>query len=674
MKAMETLCFIVSRVDSVIHAASIIMLCPRVFPRLYNLTADPYEQNDLWESRPKIVEQLRDRLKNIEQLEPSDEFRRQSITMSFGSIHAAASRYRKSRNAMKKSIALSLLVLQTISFLEQVEAAAQKVAEARSPNVLIFLMDDMGYGDVRTLNPDGAGFETPNLDALVNQGLTFTHAHSSASVCAPTRYALLTGNHVYRGRNPGGTWDHFSGSQILPGQQTIPDMLRTAGYHTAFFGKSHLGGKFVKQDGAVAENFEQADLAQPFQDGPRNHGFDYSLTLPGGIQSEPFAFFHNDRLTRWDNTQKSWTSFDNDADARIHFRKGKRNANSKPGFQMDNWSTETVGPLLMRDALGFIDDHVTQHGKDKPFYIHYCSQAGHSPYAPPTAFNVNDPMNTDDLKAPSAVAIAGQTINKRTDMILEGDVAIGLFIEKLRSLGILEDTLILFTSDNGAAVGPSSTWTIPIFHDVKDNSGYGGDRVEASATKAKQVHRNAQGVAADGSPLRGEKGFVYEGGHRIPFIVRWDNGIPAGHRIHDQVIALHDVYATLAAIVGAKMADDQANDSYDFSQVWKAPKDKHPLVRDTLYIQSNRPWEQNNRKIYNTWGVYQVERNEGSLELWKGIVEANSKRSDGMAKARGVELFHLSSDPSESVNLNSESRLADIEKDFRSKSQRARTR
>ena len=144
--------------------------------------------------------------------------------------------------------------------------------------------------------------------------------------------------------------------------------------------------------------------------------------------------------------------------------------------------------------------------------------------------------------------------------------------------------------------------------------------------------------------------------------------------IQDQMIALHDVYATLAAIVGVEIADDQGNDSYDFSQVWTTPHNEHALVRDTLYIQSNRPWEQNNRKVYKTWGVYHAEQNKGSLNLWKGIVEANSKQPDGMAKARGVELFHLSEDPSESVNRNSESRLSDMQKDFRSKSQQAQTR
>ena len=137
----------------------------------------------------------------------------------------------------------------------------------RPPNVLIFLMDDMGYGDVNALNPDGAGFATPNLDALVAKGLTFTQAHSSASVCAPTRYALLTGNHVYRGRLPGGTWSHFQGSQILPGQQTIADQLRDAGYTTAFFGKGHLGSTFLRKDGTPAKDFGETDLSQRFQDG-----------------------------------------------------------------------------------------------------------------------------------------------------------------------------------------------------------------------------------------------------------------------------------------------------------------------------------------------------------------------------------------------------------------------
>ncbi|MGI9443551.1 MAG: sulfatase-like hydrolase/transferase [Rubripirellula sp.] len=542
----------------------------------------------------------------------------------------------------------------------------------RQPNVLIFLMDDMGYGDVRSLNPDGAGFTTPNLDELVASGVTFSQAHSSASVCAPTRYALLTGNHVYRGRLPGGTWSHFAGSQILSGQQTIADRLRDAGYTTAFFGKGHLGSIFLRKDGTPAKDFGDADLSQPFQDGPRDHGFDYSLTLPAGIQSEPYAFFQNDRLTRWNNERMVWNTFESDKEARQHFRTQKRGKKNSV-YAMDNWSTETVGPLLIRDALGFIDRHVVDKGKQQPFYIHYCSQAGHAPFAPPVAFNPNDPLNTSELAAPGAVAIAGQTVNKRTDMIFEGDVALGLFVKKLSELGILEDTLILFTSDNGAAVGLQSTWSKPIYRDVKDGIPYGGNRLEVSELDSQRVHQNAQGVAGDGSPLRGEKGFVYEGGHRIPFIVRWDNGIPANRVVRDQIIGLHDVFATIAAIAGAKVDSDQAHDSYDFSKVWQDPAAKHPLVRNSLFIQSNRPWEQNNKKSNNTWAAYQATQSANSLDLWKGVLETNVRKPDGKARANGVELFHLTKDPSESNNLIDASRLKAIERQFRTQSNQFRT-
>ena len=123
----------------------------------------------------------------------------------------------------------------------------------------------------------------------------------------------------------------------------------------------------------------------------------------------------------------------------------------------------------MRDALAFIDQHVATSGNDKPFFLYYCSQAGHSPYAPPVSFNVKDPLNTDDLAASGAIPIAGTTVNKRTDMIREGDVAIGLFIEKLKSLGLFHNTLIVFTSDNGAAIGPASSWSETLYHDAKDN-------------------------------------------------------------------------------------------------------------------------------------------------------------------------------------------------------------
>ena len=528
------------------------------------------------------------------------------------------------------------------------------LAMERRPNILIFLMDDMGYGDIHALNPNGSGFETPHLDNLLKMGVVFINAHSSASVCAPTRYALLTGNHVYRGRNPGGTWGHFSGSQIVSDQQTLADVLRRAGYSTAFFGKSHLGSTFFKSDGTNAHGFHDADLSQRFHDGPIDHGFEYSLTLPAGIQSEPYAFFKNDRLARWDNTQKSWQHFADDGTAR-NFFKVMAKKTKKPAYGMDNWSTESVGPLLMYDAFSFIDRHVATRGKDKPFFLYYCSQAGHSPYAPPVSFNVKDPLNTDDLAASGAIPIAGTTVNKRTDMIREGDAALGLFIEKLTSLGLFHNTLIVFTSDNGAAVGPASSWSESLYHDAKDDSVYGGDRIELGVEDPERVHKNAQGVAQDGSPLRGEKGFVYEGGHRVPLLVCWSQKISGGRRIRDQIIGLHDLFRTLCGLAGVAVPPHQANDSYDFSEVLTADGVKAPLVRDSLYIQSNRPWEQNTKKVFNTWAAYGVTPANNSTNIWKAVLEYNTKKIDGRSYAKCVELFHLSSDPSEYQDRSADS-------------------
>lgn len=563
----------------------------------------------------------------------------------------------------------SLLIVWLLPLLNLMPLVA---ADQPRPNVLIFLMDDMGYGDISALNTKGSGFKTPNLDALVAKGVTFTHAHSSASVCAPTRYALLTGNHVYRGRLSGGTWSHFQGSQIKEGQQTVADALKTVGYATAFFGKGHLGSTFLRGDGTRATDFDDADLSRRFQDGPRDHGFDYSLALPAGIQAEPYAFFQNDRLARWNNEDANWEHFESDSDARKFFQR-KKLGGKKSAYAMDNWSTETVGPLLTRDALRFIEEHIQSNGKNSPFFLHYCSQAGHAPYVPPIAFNPQDPLNTRQVDATGATAIAGQTINKRTDMILEADVALGLFIEKLNELDILANTLILFTSDNGVAVGPNSTWSDPIYKDVKDQIPYGGNRLEVSTSNPQSVHRNAQGVAATGQPLRGEKGFVYEGGHRVPFIVRWDRGIPANHLVTNQMIGLHDVFATIAGIVGVEVESNQANDSFDFSRILRNPQTEHKLVRETLFIQSNRPWEQNNKKTNRTWAVYQAMKTYPTLDLWKGVLETNSRQPNGKAKALGVELFHLSSDPSESESVQNAPRLERMQNQFRRLSNESRT-
>lgn len=526
----------------------------------------------------------------------------------------------------------------------------------KKPNIIIFLMDDMGYGDVGALNPKG-GIPTPHLDQLVEKGVTFTYGHSSASVCAPSRYALLTGNHVYRGREPMGTWGATAKSQVLHGQTTIAGMLRRQGYATAFFGKLHLGGQFYDAKGNKGANLQGADLSKRFCDGPIDMGFDHSLTLPSGIQSEPYAFFLNDRLARWSSGEDKFQHFASDKLARQFFKK------TEIGYAIDNWDSSAVGPLLMSNALQFIDTHMSRYADSKPFFIHYCSQAGHTPYTPPAAFNVKDPLRVDDTEAEGAIKIKGQTLSSRTDMIYEGDVSIGLFLEKLKEKGVLDNTLIIFASDNGVAKGVDYKWTNPIYTDAQDGK-YGGDRIEFSHDDAERTHINGQGVALNGQPLRGKKGYIYEGGHRIPFIFRWDKGIVGGRKINHEIIALHDIYRTLAEITGADIKDGEAADSISFASVLTNSKVHQEPVRNELFIQANRPSEQGKHKD-NAWAYYQLSRDK-ELKLYKAIID-NSKTAPqrNAARAKIYQLFELNADPSEAHPLHDKELMMKMERNYK---------
>ncbi|MBL7111604.1 MAG: sulfatase-like hydrolase/transferase [Bacteroidales bacterium] len=575
-------------------------------------------------------------------------------------------------NSLLYSVRSFLLILIALSgSLKPQCLIAQKISK---PNVIIFLMDDMGYGDVKIMNPEGCGFNTPNLDQLARDGVYFSQAHSADALCATTRYSLLTGNHVYRGRKTEGTWDNLTKSQIMPGQKTLADILRAQGYVTAFFGKSHLGGEFLKADGTVAGNYDEADLSRRFIDGPIEHGFDYSLTLPGGIQESPYAFFKNDRLARWDKDLKEFVHFDQDDNARIHFTKFYNKDINLDEFMMDNWTTESVGPLLMRDALGFIDSHIEKHGTTIPFYMHYCSQAGHVPYVPPLAFNINEPTDTEDLSKVGALPVKGQTVNIRTDMMYEGDLAMGLFIEKLRKKGILENTLIIFSSDNGAAAGINQEWSNPIYETPREGK-FGGNRTETGTNRKDLMHTNAQGVAKGGSPLRGEKGFVYEGGHRVPLIFRWGNGIPSGYVVEDQLISLHDIFRTVASIVDVSPGPESGLDSYDFSAILRQPDIPHDPVREYLFIQSN---EQNIERTTIKWAAFQQTKGNKDPDVWKAII--NIPRTlygkdfpDMLDKAKAIELYYLSDDPSESNNMLHSDKLKELEMKFKSELNLSRT-
>lgn len=548
-------------------------------------------------------------------------------------------------------------------------ATVASAAKSNRPNVLIFMTDDIGYGDIHVFNPQKRKTITPHIDRLAKTGISFHHAHSPAAVCAPTRYAIITGNHVYRGRLPNGTWNPDDPSQITKGQETLGDRLQRNGYCTAFFGKTHLGGVFSDSDGNIVDSFSKADLSQKFNDGVSEHGYDYSLSLPSGIQKNPFAFFRNDRMVRYDRTAGEFKSLTQE-EVREHFRtivdeeeKIRYSTEVRgPMYVMDNYTPESAGPLLMQDALRFLDDHF-ENAPDNPFYIHYMSQAGHRPYAPPIAFNVSDPLNTENLSAPGAIRVKGVTPTKRTDMIHESDVALGLFMEKLKAAGELRNTIIIYTSDNGAEISERIAWSNPNRDAANAHpwyrGPYGGTRTEYSEYKnhPNETHLNGQGLGLDKRPLRGMKSFSYEGGHRVPLIIRWGGGrsensvLPPNVKIDDQLISLTDLYRTVCTLAGVKAPDDQALDSFDFSHILTTPLNaSHSPVRKSLAIQAPvlADTSKANKRVRMGWAFYS---RGPDGEILNSILDL-PKSSRDFKDARLHEIYLLSEDEDQSNEIS----------------------
>ena len=406
-------------------------------------------------------------------------------------------------------------------------ACGGSAATWAAPNVVVFLADDMGWGDLHANNPSSP-IPTPNLDRLAREGMRFTNAHTSAAKCAPSRYSILTGNYQWRGRWPWGAWQFYWESQIRPGQMTVGDILHQAGYRTAFLGKLHMGGDYYGiGTNTITRSRTNVDLARGFGNGPLAHGFDYSFSLPSGMQDWPYAYFENDRLVG-DPAQLMFWNAGTYGDSVILL----------PGAGMPYWDTSKVGPDLMSKAIGFIDAHRAGPDRDRPFLLYYAAQSAHEPYTPPVSFD--------------GVPVRGATgLCPRQDMVYEVDVAMGRLHEALRTRGLLKDTLIVFTSDNGGL--------------------------------------DYCGLDSSGPTLSGYKGQILEGGHRVPLIVKWgETGawtVPP-RTVRNQLVGTQDLAATLAAIAGVELDDTQARDSFDLSPVWLGQRRDGTPVRNHLIVES----------------------------------------------------------------------------------------
>jgi arylsulfatase A len=454
------------------------------------------------------------------------------------------------------------------------------------PNIIFVLADDVGWGDIASYNANSL-VELPSLERLAAEGIRFTDAHTSAAKCAPSRYSVITGNYQWRGKGAWGAWNYKGGSQILPGQNTLGDVLSNAGYTTAIVGKYHLGGDFYLKgsntfaSATTADN--QVDFSRAMVNGALDRGFDYSFLALRGIQEGPYAYFENDRLVGLPNDLIEWTAGDY-GDTEI----------LKSGIGAPNWNTREVGPTLLAKALNFIDRHRSGSQANAPFFLYFNSEAVHSPRKPPVTL--------------AGRPVLGSTgLGERTDMLVEIDVVVEQLLESLDKHGIADDTLFIFSSDNGAL---------------------------RPAPELKAGHDSNAG-------LRGAKGAIHEGGHRVPMIVKWGasgfrgSSLPGGTAVPG-LVGVQDLFATFAELVGVVPGADQGRDSVSILPLLRGATDQSP--RDHMIHESEGAAS----------GQFLFAYRSGH---WKLIFDAQDQP---------VEFYDLSTDLAERLNLIGQQSYADL--------------
>lgn len=421
------------------------------------------------------------------------------------------------RRCFLKNCALSIGVFSLSGCTSNKTRSLAQTQQKTRPNILIIYADDLGYGDLGCYNP-ASKIPTPNLGKLASEGMRFTDGHSSSGICTPSRYALLTGRYHWRKfhRIVGSFGESKFDSQRL----TMPEMLKEKGYRTACIGKWHLGWNWdaIRVSKGVA--LDGFDWTKSIPDGPLDHGFDYYFgdDVPN---FPPYTWLENDRVLAEPTVPLVETP--KTAEGRWEARKGP---------MVPDWKFDEVMPKLTERAVEWIGQ---QKKSDKPFFLYFPFTSPHAPIVPTKEF------------------IGKSEASGYGDFMVQTDWTVGQVLKALDDNGFTDNTLVIFTSDNGP-------------------ERYAFERVR------KYNHRNM-------GELRGLKRDIWEGGHRVPFVVRWPGVIEPG-RVSNAMISQIDLMATLAGIVGYDLPETAAEDSFDQFSVWKDNADmtavRHSHVHNTL--------------------------------------------------------------------------------------------
>lgn len=355
------------------------------------------------------------------------------------------------------------------------------------PNVVFILMDDMGYGDVHSLNPERCKIPTPHMDKVAAEGMVFTDAHTSSSVCTPSRYSLMTGRYNWRTTKQSGVLNGFGKPLIPTSRMTVASLLKQQGYETAMIGKWHIGMNFPKGGG-----MDKIDWKGKIPDGPHALGFDYFFGISGSLDMPPYIYIENDRFVGEATVLKE--------------PHPKRKGPAEPDFEVVDVLDE-----LAEKSVEFI----AEQSAEKPFFAYLSLPSPHTPIVP-----------TPKWQGKSGLSAYG-------DFMMQTDDFVGTIVKALDENGFDENTLLIISSDNGCSYAQA------------DVAG---------------MEENGHFPSAQ---FRGYKSDIWEGGHRVPFLVKWPAKVKAGSS-SDATICLTDFMATCADLSGVELPADAGEDSVSF--------------------------------------------------------------------------------------------------------------
>lgn len=456
----------------------------------------------------------------------------------------------------------------------------EKVLDVQNnPNIIFVLADDLGYGDIAVFNPNSK-IPTPNLDKMAGEGMKFTDAHTSSAVCTPTRYGILTGRYNWRSKLKQGVLGGKSKALIPNDRTTLASLLKKQNYQTAFIGKWHLGWDWAVKNVSDTlsegwnqkDNVKEIDFSKPVKNNPNDLGFDYAYGHCGSLDMAPYVYVENGMATAIP-TEKT-------------VNKGNQSW-WREGLTAPDFIHEDVTPNFFRRAISYVKEKASD---DEPFFLYLPLPSPHTPILPTKEYQGKSGLDND-----------------YGDFVMMVDGYMGQLLEQIKKSGIEENTLIVFTSDNGCS--PQANF--------------------------KQLETKGHDPSAI---YRGHKADIYEGGHRVPFIVKWPSTIKAG-TICDKTICTTDFFATCAEITKSDLKSNEGEDSFSILPILENHEASNYLREATVHHSIN--------------GSFAIRKDNWKLIFCPGsggwsVPRPNSEKISELPK---FQLYDLSNDPEEKTNL-----------------------